>query len=173
MSKAEHPNIVRVDQLDFVESRHGEKFASRSKRLGAIGGAEQIGCCLYEIDPGKTAFPYHAHSANEEAIYILSGTGLLRIGNTDTDEENHTVKAGDYIVLPASLNHPHQLINDGKETLRYLCMSTLKYPEVVNYPDSNKVGMMLLNHPASWPEMRGRGFKLLKDGDSLGYYDDE
>lgn len=173
MADQQHPNIIRTAEMEWTATEQGDRFGCRSKRLGQAAGSEQIGCSLFEVEPGKRAFPYHAHSANEEAIYVLRGTGTLRFGRTDTEEEQLQVTAGDYIVLPASLNHPHQLINSGTETLAYLCFSTLRYPEVVLYPDSKKVGMMLLNHPTSWPAMRGRGFKLLKDGESLGYYEGE
>ncbi|MCB1173812.1 MAG: cupin domain-containing protein [Leptospiraceae bacterium] len=173
MSKQRHPHIIHSDDLDWVPMEQGERFASKSKRLGAAAGAAQIGCSLYAVPPGKTAFPYHAHAANEEAIYILAGEGRLRLGNAETGEESIAVRSGDYIVLPAHLNNPHQLINNGQTDLTYLCFSTLQYPEIATYPDSDKVGMLLTNHPSDWPAMRGRGFKLLKDTESLGYYDGE
>jgi uncharacterized cupin superfamily protein len=51
-----------------------------------------------EVSPGRTAWPYHYHTANEEAIYILHGAGTLRVGNVRS-----TVTAGDYIALPAGM----------------------------------------------------------------------
>ncbi len=169
-----HPNIVNANELDWVSFGNDEKFASRSKRLGALTGASQLGCSLYEVKPGMRAFPHHAHARNEEALYILSGKASLRLGTGDT-EQQFEVGPGDYITLPANLNLAHQLICLGNETLRYLCISTTVLPEIVTYPDSNKAGMMVEaeSAPASWPTTRGRAFKLLKDGDSLDYFLDE
>ena len=45
---------------------------------------------------GKTGFPFHYHASDDEAAYILSGTGRMRQGvgaSTFTD-----VSAGDFIV---------------------------------------------------------------------------
>ena len=42
-------------------------------------GGEKLGCSIYRVLPGKTAYPHHRHLANEGAIYILSGLGELRL----------------------------------------------------------------------------------------------
>ena len=70
-------------------------------------GGEKLGCSLYEVPPGRRAWPYHYHLANEEAIYVLEGSGTLRIGG-----EEIRVSQGDYVALPASAQAAHQLVND-------------------------------------------------------------
>jgi len=172
MENSRHPNIINEEELQWKISDHGENFASGRKILGAATGASQFGCSLYEVKPGKRAFPYHAHASNEESIYVLEGEGTLRLGK-EGGEDSIPLKKGDYITLPASLDMAHQLINSGEKILKYLCFSTLKDPEVVRYPDSNKVGMLTSKAPAHWPNMRGHGFKLLKDTEGLDYYQDE
>lgn len=170
MATRRHPHVINVDELQWQASSEGERFASARKRLGGEVGGRELGCTVFETPPGKAAFPFHAHGANEEAIYILSGEGTLRLG-----DDRVAVRAGDYIAFPATLQLAHQLINSGAETLRYLCISTMILPEVLRYPDSNKLGVMIGKDgaPESWPELRGRAFKLLRDEASLGYYDGE
>ena len=92
---------------------------------------------MFLVQPGRRAFPFHAHLVNEEALFILDGTGSLRLGD-------HTVavRAGDYVALPAGTDGAHQLVNDGDAPLRYLCVSTMTSPEVALYPDSDKLGVM-------------------------------
>lgn len=41
-----------------------------------------IGTSLYKLLPGNKAFPFHCHYGNEEAIFILSGNGTLRLGGS-------------------------------------------------------------------------------------------
>ncbi|MBL8200439.1 MAG: cupin domain-containing protein [Chromatiales bacterium] len=77
------------------------------------------------------------HCANEESIYVLEGTGSLRIG---VDEVQ--VGPGDYATFPVGPAHSHQLLNKGDGPLRYLCLSTMLPTEVVGYPDSKKIGAM-------------------------------
>ena len=119
------------------ESRvdHGG-FAFVRKRLGAAAGGKQLGTSWFEIQPGKKAFPFHYHLANEEAIFVLEGEGVLRLGG-----EEVTLRPGDYIAFPPG-PPGHQVINRGTAPLRYLALSTMIEPEVAVYPDSKKVGVL-------------------------------
>jgi len=92
---------------------------------------------MVELDPGKTAWPFHFHRANEEAIYVLAGVGTLRLGT-----DRLRVRTGDYVAMPIGADHAHQLTNTGSEVLRYLVLSTMVTPDVCVYPDSGKVGVI-------------------------------
>lgn len=117
--------------------KHGEHFEMRGAPLAELLGATSIGANLTTVPPGKAAFPFHHHYANEEHFFIVRGGGVLRYGT-----ETYAVKSGDYIVNPAGgPEHAHQLINTGSEDLVYLALSTQQAPEVVGYPDSGKTGV--------------------------------
>lgn len=92
---------------------------------------------MMELDPGKTAWPFHYHQANEEALYVLAGEATLRLGS-----QRLRVRAGDYVALPAGPDDAHQLTNTGAELVRYLVISTMVTPDVCVYPDANKVGVV-------------------------------
>lgn len=132
-----HPNVVNVTELKAQGFTKGERFALQNRALGRATGARGIGCSFYEVPPGRTAFPHHYHCANEESLYILEGTGTLRIGT-----EQVPVRAGDYATFPVGPDQAHQLLNTGTDVLRYLCFSTLHSTEVVGYPDSGKTGAL-------------------------------
>ena len=112
-------------------------------------GGRKLGCSLYELEPGKQAFPYHYHTANEEAIYVLEGEGTIRL-----PEGERPIGKGDYIALPADESGAHQVINTSGQPLRYLCVSTMISPEVAVYPDSQKIGFFSSAAPgeANFPE---------------------
>ena len=129
-----HPHIVHEPELPWSEVTQGPKVEYRRKQLGAAAKGRKLGCSLMELPPGKQAWPRHYHLANEEAYYVLSGSGRLRLG-----EDTLVVKAGDYVALPVGPESAHQLLNDGTEPLRYLAFSTMEEPDVVVYPDSQKV----------------------------------
>ena len=80
-----------------------------------------------EVEPGKTAFPFHFHSAIEEALYILEGKGTLRVGADKVE-----VRAGDYVGLPPGPEYTHALTNTGTGALRYLTMSGPATPVVAS-----------------------------------------
>ena len=75
----------------MIKGRHN----MRLRQLGKPAGSRALGATLTEVAPGAVSFPRHAHHANEEAIYVLSGSGEARIG-----EERVAVRPGDWIALP-------------------------------------------------------------------------
>jgi uncharacterized cupin superfamily protein len=133
---ARHPNVMNIDEVTPHDTAKGG-FGSRRRRVSVEAGCRALGCSHFEIEPGKTAFPFHFHSAFEEAIYVLEGSGTLCIGK-DTVE----VRAGDFVGIPPGPDSAHALTNTGKQTLRYLALSSPATPmtlDIVAYPDSKKV----------------------------------
>ena len=72
---------------------------------------------------------------NHELFYILSGSGEYR-----QDNNNLPVRAGDLIAAPAG-KEPHQIINTSAGELRFLAFSTMGQFDVVEYPETGKIGV--------------------------------
>jgi uncharacterized cupin superfamily protein len=159
--------VVGYGDLEWGEHSHGEKFGYRRKQLSRAASGEKLGCSLYEVPPGRRAWPYHYHLANEEAIYVLKGSGTLRIGG-----EEILLSEGDYVALPAKAEGAHQLINSSEAVLRYLCFSTMVEPDVMVYPDSGKVGIFGGAAPGG-PKGERTFSKFLRGDAEVGYYDSE
>ena len=129
--------IINLAEAPLIEMSHGEVFAFALRSLTRPFAAGRIGANVTTVAPGKAAFPLHHHYGNEEHFFILSGSGVLRVG-----EDQFPVRQHDYIVNPAGGPElAHQLINTGSEDLVYLAISTMVIPEVVGYPDSGKTGV--------------------------------
>lgn len=144
---------------------HGDRFEAELASLAAPLGARRIGANVTRVPPGKAAFPFHHHHANEEHFFVIAGRGVLRIG-----AETHAVGPHDYIYCPpGGAEVAHQLVNTGEEDLVYLAVSTTQYPEVAGYPDAGKTGVRV-----DVGEAPGARF-LLADAhrDSVGYWDGE
>lgn len=157
--------IINVAEAPVYRGESGERFEFHIAGLARVVGGRAIGANVTTVKPGKAAFPLHHHYANEEHFFILSGTGVLRVGT-----ETYPVKPRDYIVnLPGGAETAHQLVNTGDEDLVYLAISTTLFPEVAGYPESGKTGVRLGMGEA--PEVRF----LLRDGDkdAVGYWDGE
>ena len=158
--------IKKVNVFDGVwkESSHGEKFQREHMALTDMRDGHALGCGAFRVAPGKRAFPKHAHLGNDEAVFVIAGSGTLVIGSDEA-----SVAAGDFVMLPRGANFAHVLINSGDEDLVYLCMSTMNAPEVVHYPDSGKLGV--LEDSRSWQgENSVSGFYRTQ---KAGYYDGE
>jgi uncharacterized cupin superfamily protein len=158
-----HPNVVHYSEVKPGGFTKGSKFALTNRVLGRATGARGIGCSLYEIPPGKTAFPNHYHCANEESIYVLEGTGTLHIGADPVK-----VGPGDYATFPVGPAHTHQLFNTGEAPLKYLCFSTMIHTEIVGYPNSKKIGAMSVS-AAGEQIVR----IMVREGNVVDYYDGE
>ena len=126
--------IVNLDEVPLERWGPGGRFAAR---LGAVGrriGARKLGCRLVVLEPGRCAWPMHAHLVNEELFVILEGRGVLRLG-----DRRHPLRAGDVIAIPPGPEGAHQIVNDSDRELRYLAVSTMEEPDIVLCPDSDKV----------------------------------
>jgi len=159
--------IINLEDVAFLKRSHGESFECQIAPVGAEVESRKLGFNVTVVSPGKRAFPYHAHRGNEEMFFILEGEGSVRIAGAV-----HRIRKGDFISLPPGRASAHQIINDSKAPLRYLAVSTMEVPEVVEYPDSGKLGVMagsLGGRPAS--EETIRHFTRLKDG--VDYWDGE
>ncbi len=97
-------------------------------------GEGKLSVNFYTLHPGKSNYPYHQHTGNEEVFYIISGTATLKTPKGDKE-----VSEGDIIVIPPNENGGHMLTNNSKEPLTYIDIHTLSSPEVVIYPDTGKV----------------------------------
>lgn len=113
-----------------------ERFDASTARLSQALGLRKLGVNVTVVAPGRSAYPFHSHRANDELFLVLAGQGVLRLGPA-----RHPVKAGDLIGCPAGdASTAHQLVNTGGAELRYLAIATTVDPEVCEYPDSGKIG---------------------------------
>ena len=161
-----HKHIVHISDVptEAIPAPEGTSFGGTRQRVGLAVGAEKLGYGMFTVPPGKTAFPIHVHTLNEELIYILEGEGTLRFGG-----EEVAVRAGMFIACPGGVEMTHQLVNTSGADLRYLCVSTMQYPDIVHYPDSGKVGVYAGS--AAWGGKPFRG--IYKKGTEVPYYQDE
>jgi uncharacterized cupin superfamily protein len=128
--------VINLDELKLEPFARGERYASRSVRVGPLLGAKDLGYSYDVVPPGKSSCPFHSHRAEEEMFFIVRGRGLLRYG-----AETRPIRAGDLICCPTGgPDTAHQIINDSDEELAYLSVSTMQPVEVCEYPDSNKIG---------------------------------
>lgn len=142
--------LINLADVPLAHSRHGEPFEARMGSIGALIGSRQLGCRLTVVPPGKRAWPFHCHHANEELFVILDGRGRYRHGAA-----SDPITAGDVIVAPAGgAVTAHQIVNDSDAELRYLAISTMHAPDLMEYPDSGKFGVFAGSAPGGDPSAR-------------------
>lgn len=144
------------------------RFDARMGMIAPLIGGRQLGYNVTAVPPGKRAFPFHNHRVNEEMFFILEGEGQVRIG-----EHTYPIRQGDVIACPAGGKETaHQIINTGDRELKYLAVSTRISPEIAEYPDSGKFGI-LAEFPAG-PDGQAQGFRFVGRPDlNVDYWEGE
>jgi uncharacterized cupin superfamily protein len=168
--------LVNIDEIELqprppqfaAKGDAAQRFDARMGQVAPIIGARLLGYNITAVPPGKRAFPAHNHRVNEEMFFILEGRGELRVGT-----QAWPVRAGDVIACPpGGPETAHQLVNTGEVELKYLAVSTKLSPELCEYPDSGKFGIM-----ADYGKDAGgtpQGFRWVgRAGDARDYWEGE
>lgn len=134
MSDIKHSKIEDIP-AHYKCEHEGYEYLRR--RFVPFGEAKNTLVSVYEIPPGKSAYPYHFHHNNEETFYIISGEGLLR-----TPEGERKVCAGELLFFPTGSQGAHKLTNCSEtENLVYLDFDVTHEVDITEYPDSGKIGI--------------------------------
>jgi len=168
--------VINITEIDLQPRSTGmaatgaaaERFDARMGMIGPRVGAQKLGYNITEVPPGKRAFPFHNHRVNEEMFFILEGSGELRLG-----QARYPIRPGDFVACPpGGREAAHQIINTGDGVLRYLAVSTKITPEIAEYPDSGKFGV-LAEFPAGAGEPPQVFRYVGRAEDSVGYWEGE
>jgi uncharacterized cupin superfamily protein len=144
----------------------GQSGKGGRARLGRQVGAKRLGFSLYELPPGFRRTAYHYHFANEELLIALCGRVSLRIPGGWRE-----LQAGDLVAFPRGERGAHRCINADEEPARYLVASEMNAPDVVVYPDSEKV-LAISRAPGSLGD-EGELAHWFRIDDAVGYWEDE
>lgn len=149
---------IRIQDVPIKHKNEHDGYEYFKRELVPKGNAQQCAISVYQIPPGKSAYPYHYHTENEEAFYIIRGSGILK-----TPTEDKEVFAGDFLFFPANEKGAHKLTNISKtEILEYIDFDTHNEIDIAFYPDSGKVGI--------WGKNINKLFKISQE---VAYYDEE
>jgi uncharacterized cupin superfamily protein len=86
---------------------------------------------ILRVEPGKTPYIYHAHSAQWEFYHVISGSGVVRHQDGKTP-----IVAGDAFIFKPG--EPHQLLNTGAENLVVYVVADNPFGEATYHADSKK-----------------------------------
>lgn len=133
-------NDIRHSRIEALPSSHKcghEGYEYHRRKFIPFGGAKNTLVSVYEIPPGKAAYPYHFHHNNEETFYILSGEGCLR-----TPAGERKVGPGELLFFPTGPEGAHKLTNTSDtEMLVYIDFDVVHEVDITVYPDSDKIGV--------------------------------
>ena len=118
-------------------SSYPEPFASRMKGrekrpLGDLFGLQNFGVNLTRLAPGAQSALRHAHSRQDEFVYVLAGRPILI-----TNEGETPLEPGMCAGFRAGTGDAHHLINRSSEDVLYLEVGDRSAQDEGTYPDDD------------------------------------
>lgn len=103
-----------------------------NRRLGAHVGLTAFGVNLCRVEPGGQTSYRHAHTIQDEFVWVLEGEVVLR---TDGGEQRLT--AGTCAGFKAGTGDGHQFVNRSEEDALLLVVGDRGPGDAVEYPDDD------------------------------------
>ena len=139
MTAAKSPVAIRAAEAPpkAKQSNYPQPFAAmvagRFKRpLGDVFGLKNFGVNLTKLAPGAISALRHAHTVQDEFIYILQGTPVLI---TDTGETS--LSPGMCAGFKSGSGDGHHLVNRSQEEVVYLEIGDRNPGDAASYPDDD------------------------------------
>ncbi len=143
MTESAFPIAVVADQVlprarkslypQAILDVHGARLQGREKRaLGELFGLQNFGANLTRLAPGAISALRHAHSQQDEFIYILQGCPTLY-----TDAGPTPLSPGMCAGFKAGSGDAHRLINESESDVVYLEIGDRSEGDQVVYPDDD------------------------------------
>jgi uncharacterized cupin superfamily protein len=130
--------IIAADAAPRAKpSNYPEPFASRmagreKRPLGDVFGLTNFGVNLTRLAPGAVSALRHAHSKQDEFIYVLYGRPILRTGAGEMQ-----LSPGMCAGFKAGTGDAHQLVNRSSEDVVYLEVGDRSAGDTGTYPDDD------------------------------------
>ena len=128
-------------------SNYPEPFASRmagrqKHPLGDVFGLTNFGVNLTRLAPGAMSALRHAHSRQDEFVYVLQGTPTLH-----TDEGATPLEPGMCAGFKAGTGNGHHLVNESADDVVYLEIGDRSAGDSGSYPDDD---LMAVSANGKW-----------------------
>jgi uncharacterized cupin superfamily protein len=112
-----------------------QRMAGREKKpLGNVFGLRNFGVNLVRLAPGAISALRHAHTRQDEFVYILEGHAVLC-----TDEGRTPLAPGMCAGFRAGTGNAHHLRNDSDADVVYLEVGDRTQGDEASYPDDDLV----------------------------------
>jgi len=101
-----------------------------NRRLGEHAGLRNFGVNLTRIVPGGQSSARHAHSKQDEFIYVLRGEVVL-----ETNAGEQVLRAGMCAGFPAGTGNAHHFLNRSNADVLLLVVGDRTSGDEVSYPE--------------------------------------
>jgi uncharacterized cupin superfamily protein len=136
---AKRPVAIRAADVPprAFRTNYPEPFASRmagrdKRPLGDLFGLANFGVNITRLEPGGSSSIRHAHTKQDEFVYILEGEPTLV-----TNAGRTALKAGMCAGFKGGSGDAHHLVNETDQDVVYLEIGDRTDGDAVTYPDDD------------------------------------
>jgi uncharacterized cupin superfamily protein len=129
---------VRVKPSNYPEPFASRMSGRRKQPLGDLFGLANFGVNLTRLAPNAVSALRHAHTKQDEFIYILQGHATLH-----TDEGRTQMSPGMCAGFRANTGNGHRLINETSEEVVYLEVGDRTPEDEGSYPDDDLKALLV------------------------------
>ena len=130
-------DVPESNQTSLPEPYRAQNLNRYNRRLGDYAGLRNFGVNLTRIVPGGQSSHRHAHSRQDEFIYVLEGEVIL-----ETNAGEQVLRAGDCAGFPAGTGDAHRFVNRSSVDVRLLVVGDRSADDEVTYPDIDMHGRL-------------------------------
>lgn len=125
--------IAHIDDIEEVEGHYPAPFDAEKgtlfREIGRATGSKNFGFSYERLLPGRRSSFTHAHSEEEEFVYVLAGTCHVRLIDPGAEAREIPLRAGHGVSFPAGTGIAHCFVNRGSEECTLIVVGERK-PDV-------------------------------------------
>jgi len=130
-------DVPESNATQYPEMYRAENQNRFNRRLGHHAGLKNFGVILTRIVPGGQSSHRHAHSRQDEFVYVLEGQATL-----ETDAGAQLLEAGMCAGFPAGSTDAHRFVNYSGRDVLLLVVGDRSSGDEISYPDIDMVGRL-------------------------------
>jgi len=123
-------DVPESNATSYPEPLRGPNLHRYNRRLGNHAGLRNYGVNLTRIVPGGQSSYRHAHSRQDEFVYVIEGEVVL-----ETDAGAQALATGMCAGFPAGTGDAHRFVNRSTEDVVLLVVGDRTTGDEVTYPD--------------------------------------
>ena len=123
-------SLPESNATGYPEPFRADNMKRWNRRLGNHAGLRNFGVNLTRIVPGGQSSSRHAHSRQDEFIYVLEG-----VVDLETDAGVETLRAGMCAGFPAGTGNAHRFVNRSSADVLLLVVGDRTPGDEGSYPD--------------------------------------
>jgi uncharacterized cupin superfamily protein len=123
-------DVAESNVTGYPEPFRAENQRRYNRRLGNHAGLRNFGVVLTRIVPGGQSSHRHAHTRQDEFVYVLEGEIVL-----ETNAGAQTLQAGMCAGFPSGTGDAHRFVNRSADDVLLLVVGDRTADDEVSYPD--------------------------------------